>query len=193
MHWEVQRRLYLVSLQDPKYSRLSCQGRRMHPIEHALADLEFEVGQEVGVSDWVVIDQPRIDAFAAATLDTQWIHTDPERAAQTPFGGTIAHGFLTLSLGAHFADTSVPRTEGAVMNINYGFEKIRFVAPVPVNARIRGRFQLESVQLRKPTELMRTHVLTIEIEGNDKPALVATWSSIAVFTQTANEGAMTSA
>ncbi len=165
----------------------------MTPIETALAAFQPKVGQEVGISDWVVVDQARIDAFAAATLDQQWIHTDAERAAQTPFGKTIAHGFLTLSLGAHFADGAIPKPLGAVMGINYGFEKIRFVAPVPVNARVRGRFQLESVRLRNLTELMRTHVLTVEIEDVEKPALIATWSAIAVFSQAASEGAMINA
>lgn len=154
----------------------------MTAIQEALAAYKAKIGEEVGVSNWITVDQPMIDAFAETTHDDQWIHVDPERAArETPFGGTIAHGFLTLSLASRFAYDCFDMLPGQVMGINYGFEKLRFLSPVTAGSRLRGRFVLQDARLRSETELLRTNLLTIEIEGQDKPALVAEWLGLAVF------------
>ena len=152
-------------------------------IAAALANAQSRLGQEVGVSDWVQVTQDKIDAFADATGDRQWIHIDPARAAQTPFGGTIAHGFLTLSLASQFAQTSLPKADGAVMGINYGFDTLRFLAPVKAGAWLRGRFTLQAVSQRKPLELLRTHALTIDIRDAETPALVGTWLGLTIFAE----------
>ncbi|MGO3933068.1 MaoC family dehydratase [Rhodopseudomonas pseudopalustris] len=134
------------------------------------------VGQEIGVSSWHVVDQQRIDVFADATEDHQFIHVDAERAKrETPFGGTIAHGFLTLSLLSVFSYEAMPTIAGTVMGVNYGFDKVRFLSPVRAGARVRGRFTLAEANLRKPTELLTRSTITVEIEGEPKPALVADW------------------
>ena len=133
-----------------------------------LADL---VGQEVGLSDWLLVDQARIQRFADATDDQQWIQTSPERAAAGPFGGTIAHGFLTLSLLPVFFDTGFKVTETR-MGINYGLNKVRFPAPVPVNSRLRGRFKLLNFDAIEGGVQLSIEV-TVEIEGKSKPACVA--------------------
>lgn len=134
------------------------------------------VGQEIGVSSWHVVDQQRIDAFADATEDHQFIHVDAERAKrETPFGGTIAHGFLTLSMLSVFSYEAMPTIAGTVMGVNYGFDKVRFLSPVRAGARVRGRFTLAEANLRKPTELLTRSTITVEIEGEPKPALVADW------------------
>ena len=143
--------------------------------------LESMVGQEVGVSDWTVLDQKKIDAFADLTFDTYFIHTNPEKAKkETPFGGTIAHGFLTLSMLSVMAYDCLPDIEGRTMGMNYGFDKIRFISPVPSGSKIRGRFKIASVQ-RKPGQAVVTYGVTVEIEGKDKPALAAEWMTIAFF------------
>ncbi len=130
------------------------------------------VGTEIGVGEWMEITQDRVDAFAGATDDHQFIHVDPELAAQTPFGGTIAHGFLTLSLIVPMV-AQIPFDVGyPVMGINYGLNKVRFPAPVPVGSRIRARFTLDDVA-EVPGGLQLTRTVTIEIEGNEKPAMVA--------------------
>jgi len=148
----------------------------------AHAALTAQIGQHVGTSNWITVDQPMIDQFAATTHDDQWIHVDPVRAArETPFGGTIAHGFLTLSLASRFAYDCFPMLPGQNMGINYGFERLRFLSPVPAGARLRGRFTLLGVTVRRPNELLRTTELTIEIEEQDRPALVAEWLGLAVF------------
>ncbi|MCK7476063.1 MAG: MaoC family dehydratase [Rhodopseudomonas palustris] len=134
------------------------------------------VGQEIGVSSWHVVDQQRIDVFADATEDHQFIHVDAERAKrETPFGGTIAHGFLTLSLLSVFSYEAMPTIAGTVMGVNYGFDKVRFLSPVRRWRRVRGRFTLAEANLRKPTELLTRSTITVEIEGEPKPALVADW------------------
>jgi acyl dehydratase len=139
-------------------------------------DLKNAVGTELGVSDWTKITQPMIDAFADVTDDHQFIHVDPEKAAQeTPFGGTIAHGFLTLSLLAGMGYQVIPDIEGAQMGVNYGLNRVRFIAPVPAGARVRGRFTLAECREDKPGELTTTWEVTVEIEGADKPALIAQW------------------
>lgn len=137
--------------------------------------MEASQGSEIGVSKWFTVDQSQIDAFADVTADYQYIHIDPKRAAQTPFGGTIAHGFLSLSMLSAMSQDCVPRVEGVAMSVNYGFERIRFVSPVPVGARIRGRFVLDRFEELKPDQFTVTLNVTVEIDGNPKPALVATW------------------
>jgi len=154
----------------------------MTAIETARAELEDKIGTEIGVSDWITVDQTMIDSFADVTHDHQWIHVDPPRAAaETPFGGTIAHGFLTLSLASKFSYECMQEMPGQVMGINYGFNKLRFLSPVPSGSRLRGRFTLTSVRQRSESELLREHKLTIEIEGHDSPALVAEWLGLSVF------------
>jgi acyl dehydratase len=143
------------------------------------AKLEDLVGQEVGVSDWTLLDQDKIDAFAQLTFDPYFIHTDPERARrETPFGNTIAHGFLTLSMLSAMAYDALPDIEGRTMGMNYGFDKIRFISPVPAGAKIRGRFTISDVT-RKPGQAVVRYAVSIEIEGKDKPALAAEWLTIA--------------
>ncbi len=154
----------------------------MSKIDKAVATDQSKIGAEVGVSDWIEVDQAMINQFAAVTHDEQWIHVDPERAAaQTPFGGSIAHGFLTLSLASRFAYDCLPVHEGQVMGINYGFNKIRFLSPVKAGSRLRGRFMLRDVKKRSGRELQRETLLTIEIEGAENPALVAEWLSLSIF------------
>ena len=142
-------------------------------------DLPFLIGQEVGVSRWITVDQARIDAFARITEDEQFIHVDPEAAKHTPFGGTIAHGFLTLSLASAMSYDAVAPLDGVIMGVNYGFDKLRFLAPVPAGSRIRGRFRLLSAEDKGAqdgvTRWLLKHELTVEIEGADKPALIAEW------------------
>jgi acyl dehydratase len=136
------------------------------------------VGEQLGVSDWLLIDQERVNAFADVTLDHQFIHVDPERARATPFGGTIAHGFLTLSLLVPLCLPFIPVPENRELVVNYGFDKIRFVAPVRVGKRIRAVGTLSAVEERKPGQVMLRVDVTVEIEGEDKPALVAEWLSL---------------
>lgn len=145
-----------------------------------LADLRAKIGQELGASAWLTIDQSMIDRFAGITQDRQYIHIDPVRAAATPFGGTIAHGFLTLSMLSHFAQQVLPRLEGLVMSINYGFDRVRFVAPVRSGARIRGVFKLEHLEIQASGRIQMRQEVTVEIEGETKPALSATWLSLLV-------------
>ncbi|HQT89249.1 MAG TPA: MaoC family dehydratase [Acidiphilium sp.] len=145
-----------------------------------LADLRAKVGQELGASSWLTVDQSMIDRFAGVTQDRQFIHIDPARAAATPFGGTIAHGFLTLSLLSHFAQQVLPRLEGLVMSINYGFDRVRFVAPVRSGARIRGVFKLEQLEVQASGRLQMRQDVTVEIDGETKPAISATWLSLLV-------------
>ncbi len=141
-----------------------------------LADL---VGQEVGISDWRTIGQDRINAFADVTEDHQFIHVDLDKAAQTPFGGTIAHGFLTLSLLAPLAEEAGLRVENTVMAVNYGFDKLRFLAPVRAGKRVRARFELLEVTEKAPGQYLMKQLVTVDIEGEDKPALVAEWLGMA--------------
>jgi acyl dehydratase len=139
------------------------------------------VGTEIGVSRWFVVDQPRIDAFAEITEDRQFIHIDPEAARATPFGGAIAHGFLTLSMLSALAMDALPAIEGRVMGVNYGFDKLRFLSPVPAGARISGRFRLESVTPRSASEYLFRTIVTVEIEGAAKPAIIADWLTLSVL------------
>lgn len=136
-------------------------------------------GAELGVSDWLVVDQARIDAFADVTEDHQFVHVDPERArAETPFGGTIAHGLLTLSLIVRLCLDAVPEIEGRRLMLNYGFDRIRFPAPVRTGGRIRARTVLGDVEERKPGQILVRLDVTIEIEGEARPAVVAEWLSL---------------
>ncbi|MFL6759707.1 MaoC family dehydratase [Sphingomonas sp.] len=144
-------------------------------------EIRARVGSEVGVSSWLTIDQARIDAFAEATDDRQFIHVDPAAAARTPFGGTIAHGFLTLSLLSRMAADAMLISEGVKMSVNYGFDRIRFLAPVRSGKRVRGRFTLDSVEEKAPGQWLFRHTVTVEIEGEDKPALSAAWLGL-IFT-----------
>ena len=136
-----------------------------------LADLKGLIGQEIAVSDWLTITQERINQFADATGDHQWIHVDPERAKESPFKSTIAHGFLTLSLLPLFTQEciSMPSVR---MGVNYGTNKVRFINPVPVGSRLRGRFTMKAVE-DIPGGVQMTMLATIELEGADKPACVA--------------------
>ncbi len=137
--------------------------------------VESFIGREVGVSGWLLIDQDRINKFADVTEDHQFIHVNPEAAAKTPFGGTIAHGFLTLSMCSKLASGSVLILEGAKMGVNYGFEKVRFVTPVKSGQKIRGRFTLMSADSKIPGQWSLKYAVKVEIEGETKPAMVAEW------------------
>jgi acyl dehydratase len=141
----------------------------------SLEEIKDRIGSEVGVSDWILIDQPRIDAFAEVTDDHQFIHVDPAAAAVTPFGGTVAHGFLTLSLLSRMAADAMLRPANIKMGVNYGFEKVRFLAPVRAGSRVRGRFHLQRFEEKRPGQYQFVHEVTVEIEGEDKPALIAEW------------------
>ena len=140
-----------------------------------IEEIKAKVGDEVGMSSWIMIDQARIDSFAQVTEDHQFIHVDPEAAAKTPFGGTIAHGFLTLSLLSRMAEQAMQRPENIKMGVNYGFDKVRFMAPVRSGKRVRGRFRLDRFEEKRPGQWQFVHNVTVEIEGEDKPALVADW------------------
>jgi acyl dehydratase len=141
-------------------------------MQDVLERLKGLVGEETGVSDWWEITQERVDSFAEATGDHQFIHVNPELAAQTPFGGTIAHGFLTLSLTVAMG-AEVPLDVGnPMMGVNYGLDKVRFPAPVPVGSRIRVRVRLDEVS-EVPGGLHLKQTITTEVEGEEKPAMVA--------------------
>ncbi len=140
------------------------------------------VGKEIGVSSWHLIDQPRIDTYADVTEDHQFIHVDPQRAKnETAFGTTIAHGFLTMSMLSVMSYEVMPAIAGTTMGVNYGFDKLRFISPVRSGKRVRGRFVLAEAKLRKPNELQSRTNVTVEIEGEDKPALVAEWLGLIYF------------
>lgn len=133
-------------------------------------------GREFGPSEWIKIDQQRINKFAEATDDYQFIHVDPERAAkETPFGSTIAHGFLTLSLLVPLIADIQPKIEGVKMGINYGLDKVRFLQPVKVDSEIRGKVKILSVEEKRPGQFLTKTEVTIEIKGETKPALIAEW------------------
>jgi acyl dehydratase len=133
------------------------------------------------VSRWIVVDQARIDAFAKVTEDEQFIHVDPERASATAFGGTVAHGFLTLSLLSAMAYSALPKIEGAVHGVNYGFDRVRFVHPVGSGSRVRAHFTLKAVTPRSGHEWQLSYEVSVEIEGAQKPALAATWLTLQVM------------
>jgi len=140
----------------------------------SLDDLMVQIGQEIGVSRWFEISQKRIDTFADVTEDRQFIHVDPDKASATPFGGTIAHGFLTLSMLSVMAEDAVPQVTGLAHSVNYGFNRIRFVAPVPSGASIRGRFVLTKID-QVEGGFTQTMDASIEVKDSSKPAVVAEW------------------
>ncbi|MCY4181780.1 MAG: MaoC family dehydratase [Gammaproteobacteria bacterium] len=149
------------------------------------AELPGYVGREIGVTDWLAVEQARIDQFADATDDHQYIHVDAERAARTPFGGTIAHGFLTLSLLSALASRGGGiKLENTVMGINYGLDRVRFVNPVRSGQRIRARFTLAGAEEKSPGRFLLRYAVTVEIEGEEKPALAADWLGMTVVDQT---------
>lgn len=145
---------------------------------HSPSEIKAKIGSEIGVSQWILIDQDMINRFADLTDDHQFIHVHPERAAQTPFGATIAHGFLVLSMLASMGKAASFAMRGVYMGVNYGFEKIRIMAPVRSGKRIRGRFILKDMTERTPGQWMASLDCTIEIEGETKPAVKAEWLSL---------------
>ena len=142
-----------------------------------LDEIRSRLGQEVGVSSWITIDQARIDAFADATEDRQFIHVDPT-AAQAAFGGTVAHGFLSLSLLSRMGAEAMLMPDGMKIAINYGLDRVRFLAPVRSGKRVRGRFALDSVEEKAPGQVLLRHNVTVGIEGEEKPALSAVWLAL---------------
>ena len=146
-----------------------------------IEDIADFLGKEVGLTDWVEINQAQINKFADAPGDHQYIHVDEDRAAETPFGATIAHGFLTLSLLSKLSSMNGGiKLKNSVMGINYGLDKVRFVSPVKVNSRVRARFELISAEEKKPKHYLLKHNVTVEIEGVEKPALIAEWLGMTV-------------
>ncbi|MFZ4747206.1 MAG: MaoC family dehydratase [Sphingomonas sp.] len=141
-------------------------------------ELKALVGSNIGTSDWLTIDQPMIDKFAEATGDHQFIHVDVEKAKLTPFGSTIAHGFLSLSIMPVLTQmTDMPRLENIKMGVNYGGNKTRFLAPVRSGKRVRGHFKLLEIEEKRPGQWQQTVEYSLEIEGEEKPALIAEWIS----------------
>ena len=147
----------------------------------SLDEIRAKVGQNIGVSGWLEVGQERIAQFADATDDHQFIHVDPELAAQTPFGGTIAHGFLSLSLLSRMAADVMLIPDTTKMAVNYGLDRVRFLAPVKSGKRVRGHFTLDSAEEKAPGQLLLKHQVMVEIEGEDKPALTAQWLGL-IFT-----------
>jgi len=141
----------------------------------SLAEIRAKIGTDIGTSDWILIDQARVDAFAEVTEDRQFIHVDPAAAARTPLGGTVAHGFLTLSLLSRMAADVMLVPDTLTMALNYGADRVRFLAPVRTGKRVRGQFTLDSIEEKSPGQWLTRHTVTIEIEGEAKPALVAEW------------------
>ena len=148
-----------------------------------LEEIHARIGTEIGTSEWITIDQGRIDAFADVTEDRQFIHVDPEAAAETMFGGTVAHGFLTLSLLSRMAFDVMLVPPNLKMAVNYGFDKVRFLAPVPVGARVRGIFTLANVEEKAPGRYLTHHNVMIDIDVTEKPALTADWLGMLVLQQ----------
>ena len=143
-----------------------------------LSDIEAMVGGTLSPSRWITVDQDRIDRFADVTEDRQFIHVDPERAARTPFGTTIAHGFLSLSLLSAMVPDDFPEPEGAMMSVNFGFDRVRFIEPVQSGTRVRSRLELLAYEARKPKQHQFRWDVTVEIEGARKPALKAEWLTL---------------
>jgi acyl dehydratase len=145
----------------------------------SLDEIKSKVGTEIGVSDWILVDQDRIDRFADVTEDRQFIHVDPVRAAaETPFGGTVAHGFLSLSLLSRMGEDAFLQPPDVKMGVNYGFERVRFMSPVKAGKRVRGRFRLVSAEERRPGQWRFVHDVTVEIEDETKPALTVSWIGV---------------
>lgn len=146
----------------------------------SLSEIQSRIAKEVGVSGWILVDQARIDQFARATEDHQFIHVDPHAAAQTVFGGTIAHGFLSLSLLSRMGAEAMLLPEGMKVAVNYGLDRVRFLAPVRSGKRVRGRFRLDSVVEKAPGQWLLRHTVTVEIENEGKPALTAEWLTLLI-------------
>jgi acyl dehydratase len=144
----------------------------------SIDQIRARIGHEIGVSSWLAVDQAKIDTFAEATEDHQFIHVDADAAARTPFGGTIAHGFLSLSLMSRMGAEAMLLPDNLKMAVNYGFDRIRFLAPVRSGSRVRGRFRLDAVDEKAPGQILMRHNVTVEIEGEDRPALTAEWLSL---------------
>ncbi|MEM7267635.1 MAG: MaoC family dehydratase [Pseudomonadota bacterium] len=156
------------------------------PVRRTIDEFRDMVGTEYGVSRWYDITQDMIDQFADLTEDHQFIHVDPERAAkETPFGGAIAHGFLTLSMMSAMSYEAGPGLKGLVHGVNYGMDKMRFLSPVPAGARVRGRFTLLELDETKPGEVTYKNAVTVEIEGHDRPAIYAEWIGRGYFGEAA--------
>ncbi len=146
-----------------------------------LEDIRAKVGQSVGTSGWIDVGQERISSFADATDDHQFIHVDQKLAQQTPFGGTIAHGFLSLSLLSRMAADVMLIPDTTSMAVNYGLDRVRFLAPVRAGKRIRGHFKLDGIEEKAPGQLLIRQTVSVEIEGEEKPALTAQWLGL-IFT-----------
>lgn len=146
-----------------------------------IEEIQRKIGQPIGVSEWITVGQDRIEQFADATDDHQFIHVDERLAAQTPFGGTIAHGFLSLSLLSRMAADVMMIPDTAKMAVNYGLDRVRFLAPVKSGKRVRGHFTLTAANEKTPGQLLLKHNVTVEIEGEEKPALTAEWLGL-IFT-----------
>jgi len=144
----------------------------------SIDQIRARIGHEIGVSSWLAVDQAKIDTFAEATEDHQFIHVDADAAARTPFGGTIAHGFLSLSLLSRMGAEAMLLPDNLKMAVNYGFDRIRFLAPVRSGSRVRGRFRLDAVDEKAPGQILMRHNVIVEIEGEDRPALTAEWLSL---------------
>lgn len=143
-----------------------------------LDEIRAKVGEEIGVSGWLEVSQDRIQSFADATEDRQFIHVDSGAAARTPFGGTIGHGFLTLSLLSRMGADAMLIPDGVTMAVNYGLDRVRFLAPVRSGRRVRGHFVLAAVEEKQAGQVLLRHDVTVEIEGEDKPALSAHWLTL---------------
>ena len=146
----------------------------------SLTEIKSRIGDEVGISKWIIVDQARIDAFAEATEDLQFIHVDPTAAAKTAFGGTIAHGFLSLSLLSRMGSEAMLFPEGMKLAVNYGLDRVRFLAPVRSGSRLRARFVLDLVEEKAPGQWLLRHTVSVEIEHWDKPALTAVWLTLMI-------------
>ena len=146
-----------------------------------LEEMHARIGTEIGTSDWITIDQARIDRFADVTEDRQFIHVDPEAAAETMFGGTVAHGFLTLSLMSRMAADVMLVPDKVKMVVNYGFNKVRFLAPVPVGSRVRGIFTLANIEEKGPGRWLAHHDVMVDIDTTEKPALTADWIGLLIL------------
>lgn len=145
-----------------------------------LDEIRSRIGSDIGASPWIAVSQADIDAFADVTGDHQFIHVDPEAAGKTPFGGTIAHGFLTLSLLSQMAAGVMLVPDTTRMAVNYGFEKVRFIAPVRSGSRVRGHFSLVAMEEKNPGQWQFLHKVVVEIEGEDRPALQADWIGLII-------------
>ena len=156
----------------------------MNSIKQEYAFQKSQIGQKIGSSEWITVEQERINKFAEITEDPQFIHIDPDRAKQlSPFGRTIAHGFLVLSLASKFAIEVLPKTSSRIVRINYGFNKVRFIHPVFVDSLVKGTFTLNSVEKKDSFSLLKNFELKIEIKDTEKPALVAEWLILTQFSE----------